>query len=223
MLRLPYSIEIYFVFGSDWEGFILTLCLLLLLPRIHGCSVTAVLEESIKGSTFGRVKLQLRGLDLKNVEPGPFGLGRTDPMFELAKKNMDPSSGVVRWNVVYRSEHINNNLNPYWEPFQLTLEELCYGDLDWPLRITVCDWNGVASTRRLGYFETTLKGLHQQISFRGNADRERAFDLDTEDKGTNLGLICVVACQLQSYEGEEILIEQNMKDSLTSTSKEYFL
>ena len=121
-------------------------------------------------------------------------------------------------NVVYRSEHINNNLNPYWEPFQLTLEELCYADLDWPLRITVCDWDGVAATRRLGYFETTLKGLHQQIAVRGNADRERAFDLDTEDKGTNLGLICVVACELQSYEGEEILIEQTMKNSLTSSN-----
>jgi hypothetical protein len=34
---------------------------------------------------------------MKNVEPGPLGLGRTDPFFEIAKKNADYAAGVVLW------------------------------------------------------------------------------------------------------------------------------
>ena len=47
------------------------------------------IEESLKGSSKGYVQLQLRGLDIKNVEPGPFGLGRSDPFFEIAKKDSE--------------------------------------------------------------------------------------------------------------------------------------
>lgn len=44
--------------------------------------------------------MQLRGLDIKNVEPGIFGLGRSDPFFELSRKNADHAAGVVRWYVI---------------------------------------------------------------------------------------------------------------------------
>lgn len=43
------------------------------------------------------VRLQFRGLDVKNVEPGLLALGRSDPFFELAKKDADYGAGVVRW------------------------------------------------------------------------------------------------------------------------------
>lgn len=45
------------------------------------------------GDTHGSFHLHLRGLDIKNVEPGPFGLGRSDPFFEVAKKDSDHSIG----------------------------------------------------------------------------------------------------------------------------------
>ena len=32
-----------------------------------------------------------------SVEPGLLGLGRSDPFFEIAKKNVDHATGVVRW------------------------------------------------------------------------------------------------------------------------------
>jgi hypothetical protein len=60
--------------------------------------VYAILEESIKGeASLGMAQLHLRGLDMKNVEPGALGLGRTDPFFEISKKNADYSAGVVVW------------------------------------------------------------------------------------------------------------------------------
>jgi hypothetical protein len=44
--------------------------------------ITCSMEESIKGYVFGTAVLQFRGLDMKNVEPGLMGLGRSDPFFE---------------------------------------------------------------------------------------------------------------------------------------------
>ena len=76
--------------------------------RLH-CHI----EKSQLGSAQGLLNLQVRGLDIKNVEPGLFGLGRSDPFFEISKKDFDHSISYVKWNVVYRSEHIKNHLNPY--------------------------------------------------------------------------------------------------------------
>lgn len=56
--------------------------------RLH-CHV----EQSRLGDSHGSLHLHLRGLDIKNVEPGPFGLGRSDPFFEVAKKDSDHSIG----------------------------------------------------------------------------------------------------------------------------------
>jgi hypothetical protein len=60
--------------------------------RIH-----ASVEESTKGDARGTFCLHLRGLDIKNVEAGLLGLGRSDPFYELSKKNADHAHGYVRW------------------------------------------------------------------------------------------------------------------------------
>lgn len=56
----------------------------------------------MKGTSSGLCTIQLRGLDIKNVEPGIFGLGRSDPFFEISRKNADHAAGVVRWCVCAR-------------------------------------------------------------------------------------------------------------------------
>jgi hypothetical protein len=74
-------------------------------PTFGSCRVYAILEESIKGDALGTAHMHLRALDMKNVEPGLLGLGRTDPFFEISKKNADYAAGVVVWyaNALYRS------------------------------------------------------------------------------------------------------------------------
>ena len=54
-------------------------------------------EESVRGNAKGIITLHMRGLDIKNVESGPLGLGRSDPFYEIAKKNADYDKGIVRW------------------------------------------------------------------------------------------------------------------------------
>ena len=146
---------------------------------------------------IGMVSMHMRGLDIRNVEPGLLGLGRSDPYFEIAKKDADHSSGQVRWNVVYRSEHLENHLNPYWEPFEIGLEELCNGDLNYPIRVSVLDHNKKRRNVFIGSFETTFARMQERISVRGNADREKAFELYREgDVGETLGLVCVLKAEI---------------------------
>mmetsp|Transcript_1969 Transcript_1969/g.4851 ORF Transcript_1969/g.4851 Transcript_1969/m.4851 type:complete len:356 (-) Transcript_1969:212-1279(-) len=156
------------------------------------------IEESFVGDLRGKLKLQLRGLDMKNVEPGPFGLGRSDPFFEIAKKNADHHIATVNWNVVYRSEHIDNNLNPYWDPTVIDLEKLCFGQADWPLKISVWDHNSNGNHVLIGEFETNLPHMQERISIKGNADRDQAVLLGQQVKTNNktYGLLVVLKAEI---------------------------
>ena len=141
------------------------------------------------------MELQFRGLDIKNVEPGLLGLGRSDPFVELSKKNADHVAGVVRWNVVHRSDHIKDHLNPFWSSFVVGLEQLCYNDLSWPIRVVVKDWQANGKHRVIGQFETTPQTLMSRVAVKGNADREMAFEIFKESLGASAksqGLICVL-------------------------------
>jgi hypothetical protein len=153
-------------------------------------------EKSIRGTAFGTFSFQMRGLDIKNVESGPLGLGRSDPFYEIAKKNVDLDKGIVRWNTIYRSPKILNNLNPFFNAHDMSLEELCYCDLEWPLRITVLDWEPNGKHRIIGMFETTVIILQERISVHGNADRENGFVLYKENHDTKRGLVVILKAEL---------------------------
>ena len=150
--------------------------------------------ESITGSLnpTNLVTLQFRLLDVKNIEPGILGLGRTDPFFEIQKKNVDPVVGIINWITAYRSEHIHDNLNPVFKSFDLCVEDLCYADEDWPLRMVVYDWQKNGKHRMLGMAQTSLADLLEKKSKGGNADRSSALSLTIEGATTTIGLIVVL-------------------------------
>jgi len=88
----------------------------------------------------------------------------------------------MKRNVVYRSEHIPEHLNPYWNEFCLSAEHLCYCDPEWPLRLAVLDYQPRSGKHRtIGYVETTLLGLQQRRAKCGNADRIIAFEIVAAD------------------------------------------
>lgn len=145
----------------------------------------------------GTLKMHLRGLDIRNVEPGLLGLGRSDPFFEISKKDADHSSGQVRWNVVYRSEHKPDHLNPLWKEFDIDLEALCNGDLNYPMRIEVHDHNKSGRHTKIGACETTVANMIENIAVKGNADRDKAFELYREgDPEDAHGQICVLKAEI---------------------------
>lgn len=89
---------------------------------------------------------------------------------------------VIDRNVVYRSKHINDHLNPFWDMFSIGLEELCYCDTSWPLKISVWDYQENGKHRVIGEYETTLELLQQHIAIKGNADRDRALEILGQSK-----------------------------------------
>lgn len=102
----------------------------------------------------GMLQLQLKGVQLKNVE-GPFR--KSDPFFELHAK-VD-SAGGLTWQPVYRSKQIMNNLNPEWEPFAVDLARLCEGDFNRPVLFKLYDWNKNGKHTTMGQFETSVNGI----------------------------------------------------------------
>jgi len=159
--------------------------------------VYAHVVQSQQGEAKGTFAFHFRGLDIKNIEAGVLGLGRSDPFFEIAKKNADHSAGIVRWNPVYRSETIHDNLNPYWKEGHLSLEELCYNDLGWPLRVSIWDWQKNGKHREIGEIETTIDDLRSHLALKGNADRENSVEMTKIGGTKKIGLLVVLKCEVQ--------------------------
>lgn len=157
-------------------------------------SIRVTCVESVQGSLnpISIATLQFRLLDVKNIEPGILGLGRTDPFLEIQKKNVDPVVGIINWITAYRTEHVHDNLNPVFKSFELSLEDLCYADDDWPLRIVVYDWQKNGKHRMLGMAQTSLNDLLEKKSKGGNADRSSALSVTIEGTETSIGLIVVL-------------------------------
>ncbi|EEC51791.1 predicted protein, partial [Phaeodactylum tricornutum CCAP 1055/1] len=107
----------------------------------------------------GELRLQLRGIKLKNVDGF---MGKSDPFFELSAK-VD-SAGGLTWQPVYRSEHINNDLNPKWAALTVDLNRLCAGDLDSPILLSVWDWEKNGKRQSMGSFETSVNGLLSSVT-----------------------------------------------------------
>ena len=56
--------------------------------------------------------------------------GKSDAILDL--------DAVVDWVRIYQSKHLFNNKNPWWEPVQLLMTNLCSNNKLLPLRISVC-------------------------------------------------------------------------------------
>lgn len=60
---------------------------------------------------------------------------KSDPFFIISK------SAGNQFVDIYKSEIIMNNLNPNWKNFEITMQKLCNGDENNPIKISVFDWD----------------------------------------------------------------------------------
>lgn len=81
------------------------------------------------------------------------------------------------------------------------MEELCYGDVDWPLQVSIWDFEENGQHRWIGNVETKLSDLTKKVAIRGNADRVTALEIYKESKSTNKlktrGLLVVLKADVQ--------------------------
>lgn len=78
------------------------------------------------------VHLVASGHKLDKRDFGPFG--RSDPYFILSRDAVPQ---------IFRSETVPYNLNPKWEPFDVSVLKLCGGAEAMPVTVRVYDWDGV--------------------------------------------------------------------------------
>lgn len=80
-------------------------------------------------------------------------------------------------------------MNPFWEAAELSLESLCFCDINWPIKLIVHDHNRRKDNEAIGEIETTVADICQKVAIRGNADRLTAFKIykasDTNDATIN--------------------------------------
>ena len=73
---------------------------------------------------MGQLQLQIRGLQLKNMDGIGFGINKSDPFFEIQRQRVLATNNALAWDAVYRSKVIDNDLNPIFPEFFVDLDEL---------------------------------------------------------------------------------------------------
>ena len=123
---------------------------------------------------------------------------KSDPFFEVSKQLR--GGGGPSWQVVYRSEVFQNDLNPKWKAVSLTVNDLCGGDKDQPVLISVFDWEKKGGHNSMGFFETTVNALMNSKVHGGTGD-PKSIDVSKaymlKKKGKAFGSIVVTAAAIE--------------------------
>lgn len=159
----------------------------------HGGTVFCRVEKAHEQDT-GTFDFTLRGIKLKNVDGF---LGKSDPFFEVSR--LIQAAGGPSWQPVYRSKHMLNDLNPKFAPASISLNELCDGDKNKPILITMWDWEKSGKHSPMGSFETTVNALMNAKTHSGTddvktMDTTNAFHLIRKKK--DFGMIVVTAASI---------------------------
>lgn len=178
-----------------------------------------------KEETEGKMLLQLRGKDLKNVEDGLFA--KSDPFFEIAKQELETDE----WITVYRSEYVKSNLKPLWNSCKIEMDRLCMNDIHSSLRISVFDHEGSGDHKLIGSLVTTVSEIIAVKKFGGGGDSESTNMLDLlDDDNEFVGGISIMQARivgksnlkpkLELHDEEEDNVEENDSDEEELIEKE---
>uniref|UniRef100_A0A8C3SSI9 Copine-3 n=1 Tax=Chelydra serpentina TaxID=8475 RepID=A0A8C3SSI9_CHESE len=115
-----------------------------------GKGTITISAEEIKDTRVVSLETEAQNLDKKDF------LGKSDPFLEFYKQ-----SDGGKWQLVYRSEVIKNNLNPCWRKFSVPLQTFCGGDFNKPIKVYCSDYDSDGSHDLIGSFETNLSQLQK--------------------------------------------------------------
>jgi hypothetical protein len=80
--------------------------------------------------------------------------GTSDPFVQISRLNED---GTL--TLVWKSERIDNSLNPRWGEVKLPMATLCNNDLHRPLQIELLDWDSNGKHASMGIVNTSVAGM----------------------------------------------------------------
>jgi len=160
------------------------------------------------------VILTLRGQGLANVEGW---LGCSDPFFEIAA-NKDGEN----WSTVYRSEHLENNLNPEWKPAIIPMHALLAGDTNRKLKVSLFDWEANDQHQTMGHFYTTIQELlwRAQTNEASTTElQDRAYIARAEDE-REFGAVYIVSASIESLGEIALKMKSDSADEQAVSSTE---
>jgi hypothetical protein len=85
-------------------------------------------------------------------------LSKSDPYLEFARVQPDGS-----YLTVHRTEVVKNNLNPKWQPFSLSSQELCGTNEDQELKVSCYDYDDDGGHDLIGIFTTTVNNMKEAV------------------------------------------------------------
>jgi len=125
------------------------------------CFITA--EEVTSNKEWVKLQFGAKDLDKKDF------FGKSDPFMTISRMSPMDSQGRVSSTIVYQTNIVKNNLNPSWEPFRISLRELCNGDEERSIKFEVYDWDQDSDNDLIGSFITTFAkmkiGLIEKTEF----------------------------------------------------------
>ncbi|KAG7401787.1 hypothetical protein PHYBOEH_010250 [Phytophthora boehmeriae] len=116
----------------------------------HQGSLLVKAEEVKASNEAARLRFSASGL--ANMD-GMFS--KSDPFLVISRLREDGNS----WTQVHRSETIDNNLNPNWRRFEISLQQLCNGDYRRSISLQVFDEDRGGRAELIGQVNTTLEEL----------------------------------------------------------------
>ncbi|XP_021163638.2 copine-1 [Fundulus heteroclitus] len=148
-------------------------------------SITVTAEE-IKDNRAIVLELEAKKLDNKDT------FGKSDPFLEIFKQGDDG-----KWQLVHRTEVVQNNLSPSWKKFSVPLQTFCSCDMEKPLKVACSDHDNDGSHDLIGSFTTKASEL---LKAAGGSPVE--FDCINPEKQKkkksykNSGVVSVKSCKL---------------------------
>ncbi|VDK51002.1 unnamed protein product [Anisakis simplex] len=85
-------------------------------------------------------------------------LGKCDPFLKISRINEDNT-----YQLAYRTRYHEQNLNPKWKPFEIHINQLCYGDKDREFLIECYDWDQDGNHDLVGCCRTTVNRLVNKV------------------------------------------------------------
>lgn len=137
--------------------------------RLKGGGVLFCRVEKVKAAHAGILNFQFQGRNLNNVSSM---MGKVNPFFEMSKR----STGNA-WQITYRSEALKKNQNPKWKAVSISMSDICNGDQNQPVLITIKDWDKKGKHRTIASVEASVSAItHSSI------DNAYPFELTKNNK-----------------------------------------
>ncbi|MCO5601399.1 hypothetical protein L7F22_055519 [Adiantum nelumboides] len=135
------------------------------MPELGSLTVRA--EEVVNSKSIVEIRVNCLELDNKDM------FSKSDPYLSISKRNEDGS-----FTPVFKTEVKKNSLNPIWKPIKITLQQLCNGDMDCPLKFECFNFNGSGRHDLIGALQTSLTGIQK-------LQKEAVLNLERQSSGSS--------------------------------------